>query len=65
MSTVAKSPPTLDTAETLAADLGVVPTTVLKWARRGIIPAVRVGRKFIRFDREQVYRALVASGGAR
>ena len=42
------------TVEELARDLRLSPRTVQAWAREGIIPAVRITPKVIRYDPEQV-----------
>ncbi len=43
------------TAEELASRLRVQTSTITEWARRGIVPAIRVTPKVIRFD----YRAVL------
>lgn len=47
----------LFTAEELANRLRVRPDTVRNWARRGLIPAVRLSPKVIRFDLAAVVEA--------
>ena len=42
----------------LARQLGVTPETVRRWARRGLIPSMRVSPKVIRFDVDEVTRVL-------
>jgi len=49
---------TLVTAESLADRLAVKPRTIRDWARTGKIPSVRITSKVIRFDVDEVYRAL-------
>ena len=44
--------------EELARQLGVTPETVRRWARRGLIPSMRVSPKVIRFDVDEVARVL-------
>jgi len=44
----------------LAQKLQVSPRTVDAWARRGRIPSIRLSRKVIRFDLEEVLAALSA-----
>jgi len=44
----------LITTEELAKQLQVRPDTIRKWARRGLIPQIRVTSKVIRFDLESV-----------
>ncbi|MCA9313874.1 MAG: MerR family DNA-binding transcriptional regulator [Planctomycetes bacterium] len=38
------------TATGVARRLGVRPKTVLQWARQGLIPAIRITGKVVRFD---------------
>ena len=42
----------------LAERLGVSANTVLKWARQGKIPAIRVSRKVVRFHYDSIVAAL-------
>ena len=46
------------TADELAKRLRVQPSTVKIWARMGRIPAVRVLPKVVRFDLDEVVRAI-------
>ena len=46
------------TAAELAAALRLNEQSVYRFARAGIIPSVRIGRKTLRFDPEQVRKAL-------
>ena len=46
------------TAEELSNLLRVRPATIRIWTRKGIIPAIRVTRKVIRYDRREVEQAL-------
>ena len=55
----------LVTAERLAEQLVVAPTTVKAWARRGVIPSVRVSPKIISFDPAEVVQALRAHAAER
>jgi len=48
----------LMTAEELAATLAVSPETIKAWARDGVIPAVRITPKSVRFDWHTVLREL-------
>jgi len=48
----------LMTPRQLAAKFNVEVTTVLRWARRGQIPAVRVGIRVIRFDLAEIEKML-------
>jgi excisionase family DNA binding protein len=42
----------------MAERLGVSADTISKWARQGRIPAIRITRKVVRFDHEQITAAL-------
>jgi Helix-turn-helix domain len=46
------------TCAQLAKELDLVPETVRKWTRRKILPAFKIGRNYIRYDRNDVLRAL-------
>ena len=46
------------TCKELAVRLRVRPSSVGAWARARRIPAIRIGRKVVRFDYEEVRRAL-------
>ena len=46
------------TAEELGAHLRLRPSTVKTWARTGRIPARRLTQRVVRFDLEEVQRAL-------
>ncbi len=46
------------TARELATALGLNEQSVYRFARAGIIPSIRIGRKILRFDAEQVCKAL-------
>ncbi len=45
-------------ARELAALIGTTPRTILNWKREGIIPAIQVGQRFVRFDADKVFAAL-------
>lgn len=45
-------------ARDLAARLCVTRATVLSWARRGLIPCLRAGRRPVLFDLAEVERVL-------
>ena len=51
------------TKEEVADLLDVRPRTVQVWARRGLIPTVRISAKVVRFDRDAVVAALRQRGG--
>ncbi len=48
----------LVTTRELAKRLCVTPETVRAWARRGLIPSIRVSPKVVRYDPGAVIRAL-------
>ena len=50
------------TAKELADRLRVKPTTIREWTRRGIIPAIRLSPKVVRFDFEEVKNAVQDRG---
>ena len=54
----ATSHPGLVTSEELAKELNVDDRTILRWAREGKIPSVKISPRTIRFNREAVLRAL-------
>ena len=49
-------------AEVLGKELELKPSTILKLARKGIIPRKKISKKIVRFDRQVVYQALEAVG---
>jgi excisionase family DNA binding protein len=55
--------PDLLTASELAVRLKVTPETVRGWTRRGVIPAVRISRKVIRYNEQAVLASLAARDG--
>lgn len=60
--------PSYLTAKQLAKQLKVSPDTVRAWARRGVIPILRISPKVVRFDPIAVLRAISAAsarGGAK
>lgn len=52
----------LVTADEIAVRLRVRPGTVRDWARRGIIPSVKLGAKTIRYSPSAVVEALSRRG---
>lgn len=54
------SSPQLLTAQELARVLKLNPQTLYRLARRGVLPAIRIGKKSLRFDPAQVRNALQA-----
>jgi excisionase family DNA binding protein len=48
----------LMTAEEIARRLHLRPSTIRRWSQEGIIPAMRLSGKVIRFDATAVERAL-------
>lgn len=58
----------LETAEEIADRLHLTPGTIKDWSRHGIIPAVRLSPKVIRFEYQAVIKALLSrqvEGGKR
>jgi predicted site-specific integrase-resolvase len=57
------------TSAELAEQLSLRPSTIRRWARRGIIPTIRISQKVMRFDPVEVVQALRCRsdqlGGAR
>ena len=53
------------TTEELAGRLKVKPITVRDWARRGLIPRLRLSPKVIRFDLAAVLEAIRQKGTRR
>lgn len=48
----------IGTAEELAERLTLKPKTIRDWARQGVIPSLRISPKVIRFDFDEVEKAL-------
>jgi len=46
------------TAEEIAKELNVSPSTITEWGRQGKIPRVKVSYKIIRFDHDAILSAL-------
>jgi len=46
------------TAEELAQRLRLKPSTVRRWTQDGILPALRLSGKVVRYDSDEVERAL-------
>ena len=46
------------TAEELAERIRVRPSTIRIWAREGLIPAVKIGAKILRFDMDDVLESV-------
>lgn len=53
-----RTPDTLVDASEIARLYGVKHSTVLRWYRDGRIPGVRISRKTIRFDADQVSESI-------
>lgn len=53
----------LVTAEEIAQELNVSPSTITEWGRQGKIPRVKISPKVIRYDKENTL--LVLSQGLR
>lgn len=58
------SPPLVTKAD-LARQLGVSEQTIRRWAKDGVIPAIRINRQVVRFDPIAVARALEARSHSR
>jgi len=63
MSSDTSSERTLVTARAVATRLGIGPRAVLRFARQGTIPVVRIGR-YVRFDAGAIESWLEAGGAA-
>lgn len=50
--------PEFATAEKVAEHIGCQPSTIRAWARKGIIPQIRLTNKVRRFDMNDVVAAL-------
>lgn len=50
--------PELLTADELAARLRVAPSTITRWRRQGIVPAIRINCTTFRFEFDHVLAAL-------
>lgn len=48
----------LVTAEEIAQELNVSPSTVTEWGRQGKIPRVKISRKIIRYDKDNTLLVL-------
>jgi len=55
----------MDTTAELAARLRISPATLRRWALAGRIPAVRIGKRVLRFDAEVVFDALEGQSGTK
>jgi excisionase family DNA binding protein len=55
----------LVTTAELAAKLNVSPGTIRLWAQEGVIPEIRVRSNVVRYDPDEVYRALKERSAAR
>jgi excisionase family DNA binding protein len=54
--------PTIVTDVKLAEVLGVSPRTIREWARKGLIPSLRVSSTFRRYDLDDVMEAIKKRG---
>jgi len=50
-------------ASVIAEEWGVTRAAVLNWAKQGLIPSMRLGKRCIRFDADEVREALRKGGG--
>lgn len=55
----------LVTAEEMAQELNVSPSTIAEWGRQGKIPRVRVSPKIIRYDKDATLSALSQASGSK
>ena len=46
------------TAEEVAQELNVSPSTITEWGRQGKIPRVKISRKIIRYEKNATLNAL-------
>jgi len=53
----------LMTAQQVAVRCGCSPQSVYRWRDQGLLPAIRLGKRCVRFERADVER-FIASGGA-
>jgi len=49
--------PILITAEEAADLLGVSRQTIYSWARKGVVPFYRVGKRLIKFDKDELFNS--------
>ena len=61
MSDVTDASEVLLTAQAVSDWLGVTPKCVRKWARDGVIPAIRLNDHTVRFDRSAIRRWFAAN----
>ncbi|MCH8824192.1 MAG: helix-turn-helix domain-containing protein [Planctomycetes bacterium] len=52
---------TLQTAQDVADRFGVSVTTVRRWVRLGRIPYIRVSRRIVRFDLQEIERVVACN----
>ncbi len=54
----------LVTAEEIARELNISPSTITQWGRQGKIPRVKISPKIIRYDKDNTLLALSQGLGA-
>ncbi|MFH1921739.1 MAG: helix-turn-helix domain-containing protein, partial [Planctomycetota bacterium] len=59
----AETPPADPPADPPAEEEAAEPDTVRRWARDGVIPAIRISSRAIRFDVSEVMRTLRSNSG--
>ncbi len=53
----------LVTSREVANQIGVAPSTIARWARKGVIPSIRLSTRCVRYDLQTVLAALSTERG--